>query len=100
MANTYVNNTNNIYILLYLSCRWLPVHNHQICLLVRWRDVFYVQHSGFEMFVLADIPSKNRRLKPVPALRLRIESNLPIPLRKTCGERDAPGQKVPQSEAT
>ncbi len=55
----------------------------------------YAQHSGFDLFVLAEIPSKNRRLKPVVALRLKID-----PLRKTCSERGEPAQKVPQSEAT
>ena len=53
--------------------RLVPVHTYQACLFIRWWDVFYAQHSGFDLFVLAEIPSKNPRLKPVVALRLKID---------------------------
>ena len=65
------------------AIRLVPVYNHQTCLFIRWLDVFYVQHSDFGLFVLAEIPLKNRRLNLVVALRLKIESKLPMPPRKT-----------------
>ena len=53
---------------------------------------FYAQHSGFDRFALAEACGRI-----VPEYR---KQELPMPLRKTCSERDEPAQTVPQSEDT
>ena len=64
---------------------------------------FYAQHSGFDLFALAEAlhlfeeSSAEACGRIVPEYR---KQELPMPLRKPCSERDEPAQTVPQSEAT
>ena len=77
------------------AIRLVPVYDHQTCLFIRRRDVFYVQHSDFGLFVLAEISSKNRRLKLVVALRLEIETNYPChPEKRVVNGMNRPSKSI------